>query len=211
MDANECQQNKKRFLELCHEYIKREGLENLLKYLEKSDFYEAPSSVSYHLNEPGGLCRHSINVFETALKLHEAIAVPAILEGNSTFVEAVKTESIAIAALFHDLCKVKLYHSKKRWKKDETDHWISYQGYEAKDDFPLGHGEKSCLIISWFMRLSGEELLAIRWHMGMFDMAENGTAQRYAFREAMEKSPLVSLIQAADMLSSNLLEKTTQY
>ena len=47
--------------------------------------------------------------------------------------------------------------------------------------------------------------------MGMFDMGENGSSLRYAFRAACDKCALVSMLQAADMLSANLLEKTTTY
>ena len=127
------------------------------------------------------------------------------------FSKPLKAESIAIATLFHDLCKVKLYHKKEKWKKDENNRWLSYPGYEIEDEFPLGHGEKSWLIVSWYMKLTAEEMLAIRWHMGMFDMGENGSSMRYSFRAALEKSPLVSLLIAADMLSANQKEKTTTY
>ena len=82
---------------------------------------------------------------------------------------------------------------------------------DEADEFPFGHGEKSCVIVGWFMRLRQEELLAIRWHMGMFDMGEQGSSMRYAFRAAMERSPLVALVQAADLLAANCLERTTKY
>ncbi len=211
MEQQERDTNKQLFQELCHQYIKRDGLDRILAYLDKTDFYDAPSSASFHLNEKGGLCRHSINVFQTALKLNESVAAPAISDGVSPFTEPITEESIAIATLFHDLCKVKLYHEVQKWKKDDNGRWMSYPGYELKDDFPLGHGEKSCLMLSWYMRLTPDEMLAIRWHMGMFDMGENGSSLRYAFRAAVDKSPLVVLVQAADMLSANLLEKTTTY
>lgn len=211
MEKQQIEQNKQRYIDLCHEFIQRDGLDAMLAYLENTDFYTAPSSTKYHLNEDGGLCLHSINVFETACKLYDNVAQPAIAAGVSPFTQEVSKESIAIATLFHDLCKVKLYHKAERWKKDEKGRWVSYPGYELKDDFPLGHGEKSCLMLSWYMRLKPEEMLAIRWHMGMFDMGENGTPQRFAFFAATEKSPLVSIVHAADFLSSNLLEKTTTY
>lgn len=211
MTPQEIEDNKQRFIALCHENIKRDGLEKVLSYLENSDFYTAPSSTNYHLNEDGGLCKHSMNVFETACKLYDQVASTAISSGQSPFTEEVTKESIAISTLFHDLCKVKLYHKATRWKKDANNHWISYEGYEIKDDFPLGHGEKSCLILGWFMRLKQEEMLAIRWHMGMFDMGENGTSQRYSFYAALEKNALVSIVHAADFLSSRLLEKTTEH
>lgn len=211
MNAQQIEKNKERFVAYCREYIHRDGLDALLSYLEKTDFYIAPSSASFHLNEDGGLCKHSINVFETAFLLNEGVVVPAIKEGNSPFTEQLSTESIAIAALFHDFCKTKLYHKAERWKKDENGRWVSYPGYELQDEFPFGHGEKSCVIIGWFMRLRQDELLAIRWHMGMFEMTEQGSGTRFAYRAAMEKSPLVALIQAADMLAANCMEKTTKW
>lgn len=203
--------NKQRFIDLCNEHIHREGLDKVLAYLEKSDFYTAPSSTRFHLNEDGGLCLHSMNVFEAACKIYNEMAKPAIVNGTSPFTEEVSMESIAIATLFHDLCKIKLYHKAERWKKDDKNRWVSYPGYEVKDDFPLGHGEKSCLMLSWYMRLKPEEMLAIRWHMGMFDMGESGTPLRMSFFSATDKSPLVSIVHAADFLTSNLWEKTTVY
>lgn len=203
--------NKQRFIDLCNEHIHREGLDKVLAYLEKSDFYTAPSSTRFHLNEDGGLCLHSMNVFEAACKIYNEMAKPAIVNSTSPFTEEVSMESIAIATLFHDLCKIKLYHKTERWKKDDKNRWVSYPGYEVKDDFPLGHGEKSCLMLSWYMRLKPEEMLAIRWHMGMFDMGESGTPLRMSFFSATDKSPLVSIVHAADFLTSNLWEKTTVY
>ena len=203
--------NKQRFIDLCNEHIHREGLDKVLAYLEKSDFYTAPSSTRFHLNEDGGLCLHSMNVFEAACKIYNEMAKPAIVNGTSPFTEEVSMESIAIATLFHDLCKIKLYHKTERWKKDDKNRWVSYPGYEVKDDFPLGHGEKSCLMLSWYMRLKPEEMLAIRWHVGMFDMGESGTPLRMSFFSATDKSPLVSIVHAADFLTSNLWEKTTVY
>ena len=203
--------NKQRFIDLCNEHIHREGLDKVLAYLEKSDFYTAPSSTRFHLNEDGGLCLHSMNVFEAACKIYNEMAKPAIVNGTSPFTEEVSMESIAIATLFHDLCKIKLYHKTERWKKDDKNRWVSYPGYEVKDDFPLGHGEKSCLMLSWYMRLKPEEMLAIRWHMGMFDMGESSTPLRMSFFSATDKSPLVSIVHAADFLTSNLWEKTTVY
>ncbi len=209
MTKQEIQENKQKFIDLCHQYIHRDGLDKILSYLEKTDFYEAPSSTSFHLNVDGGLCLHSINVFETALAINNVVAKPSIANGISPFTEEVSEESIAISTLFHDICKVKIYHKSVRWaKNDATGKWVNYNGYEVKDDFPLGHGEKSCLMLSWYMRLTPDEMLAIRWHMGMFDVGENGTPSRIAFYNAADKSPLVSIVHSADFLSSKLKEKT---
>ena len=211
MNETEIKQNEDKFKKYCKEYIERDGLDKLLAYLDSTDFFTAPSSSNFHLNETGGLCLHSLNVFETAKAIYEEIIEPKIVAGSSPFTEIVPIESIAISALFHDLCKTKIYKQTERWKKDENGRWMSYPGYEISDDFPFGHGEKSCLIIGWFMRLKQDELLAIRWHMGMFEMTESGTSTRFAYRAAMGKSPLVSILQAADLLSANCMEKTTTF
>ena len=113
--------------------------------------------------------------------------------------------------LFHDLCKTKFYHKTEKWKKDEQGRWVTYPGYEIVDEFPFGHGEKSCMILHWFIHLKQEELLAIRWHMGMFEMTEQGSGTRCAYRTAMEKSVLVVLLQVADMISANCFENTIKW
>ena len=118
MTPIEINANKQRFIDCCHQYIQRDGLDKILAYLEKSDFYEAPSSASYHLNEKGGLCKHSLNVFHTALKLRKHILEESIASGESPFTEVPSEESVAISALFHDICKVKL--RRKNGRRTET-------------------------------------------------------------------------------------------
>lgn len=210
MTELEIQQNKDKYIALCRQYIKREGIEELLKYLEtKTDFFTAPSSTKFHLNTPGGLCLHSLNVFEAAMKINESLLRPKQDAGECLFAEPLIEESIAIAALFHDLCKCGLYHQTEKWKKDENNKWISYIGYEVNDEFPFGHGEKSCYIINFYLKLRKDELLAIRWHMGMYDVNENGSSGRYSFYNACDMTPLVILLQMADMSCSHWFEETT--
>ena len=55
--------NKEKFIALCKQWIKRDGLQDLLNWLEETDFYEAPASTRFHSMFEGGLCSHSINVF----------------------------------------------------------------------------------------------------------------------------------------------------
>ena len=211
MTELEIQANKEKYLAYCRQYIHRKGIDELLDYIEhKTDFFTAPSSTKFHLNTPGGLCRHSINVFEAALKINEHLLRPKQDAGECLFSEPLKEESIAVAALLHDLCKCGLYKQVEKWKKDEQNKWVSYIGYEVNDEFPFGHGEKSCYIINFYLRLTKEELLAIRWHMGMFDVAENGSSGRFAFYNACDISPLVVLLQMADMSSSHWFEETTK-
>lgn len=204
--------NKRCFEATARQFIHREGLIELLEHLAtKTDFYTAPSSANFHLNETGGLCKHSLNVFLTAMKITGHIVGPYIQEGISPFATPISEESVAIVSLFHDICKTNIYHATERYRKDDTGRWVAYQGYRIEDDFPLGHGEKSCYLLHSFMKLTKGEALAIRWHMGMFDMAEAGSAQRKSYYAAMEQSPLVAILQAADLLSANCLEKTIHY
>lgn len=210
MTEQEITQNKQKFFDLCHKYIQRKGIDELLNYLDtKTDFFTAPSSTKFHLNTPGGLCQHSLNVFDAALNINKHLLLPKQEAGQCLFTDPIKEESIAIAALFHDLCKCGLYKQTEKWKKDESNKWVSYIGYEVKDDFPFGHGEKSCYIINFYLKLTKQELLAIRWHMGMYDVGENGSSGRYAFYNACDATPLVLLMQMADMASSHWFEETT--
>lgn len=188
---------KKEFIKTCKENIKRDGLSALLQWLESSDFFTAPASTKFHGNYNGGLCEHSLNVYKELLRLNELY--------NTQY----DNETLAVVALFHDLCKVNFYKKGKRNVKDETTgQWYSKDIFEIDEKVPLGHGEKSCIILQWFIHLSIEELLAIRWHMGGFDSAVKGGD--YSLSRAQDVSKLVSLLNAADLLSSNLIETTIQ-
>mgnify|MGYP007127100658 CR=1 FL=1 len=49
----------------------RPGGAALMIVLEELDFYNCPASAKHHLNVPGGLVLHSLNVARTALELCE--------------------------------------------------------------------------------------------------------------------------------------------
>ena len=42
---------------------KREGIENIITWLDESDFKFAPASTQYHNSVRGGLLAHSLNVY----------------------------------------------------------------------------------------------------------------------------------------------------
>ena len=110
-------------------------------------------------------------------------------------------ETIAIVALLHDICKVNLYKTSKRNKKDETGKWVEVPFYEYNDTLPYGHGEKSVYIISGFMRLSREEAMAIRWHMGF-----SGEENVNTIGKALEMYPLALATNIADMEATFYIE-----
>lgn len=183
------------FLNICNEKIKREGLEDLLDWLSKSDFFYAPASTKFHGNYEGGLLEHSLNVYHNLLKICEQFPVE----------KKFSDETLAITALFHDICKVNFYKKGSRNVKNEDGKWVAKEVYEVCEKAPLGHGEKSCIILQQFMKLSLDELLAIRWHMGGFDSASRGGD--FGMSNAQSLTPLVTYLQVADMLST-LYEET---
>ena len=83
--------------------------------------------------------------------------------------------------------------------------WETVKKYEIYDTMPLGHGEKSVMIIYRFMKLNANEIFAIRWHMG-FSEEKNYYNQ---IGDAMERFPIVLALYEADLEASKLLEDLT--
>ncbi|MCF0203079.1 MAG: HD domain-containing protein [Bacteroidaceae bacterium] len=213
---DEIEKNKQLFQALCRQYITSErsgSLDRIFAYLDKTDFYTAPSSTVFHYNFPGGLCKHSINVFNSAKAICDKVLNADIDSGASTVAKKYSDESIAIAALFHDLCKIGMYYPEEKFVKDGTK-WVKYLGWGIDDSLPMGHAEKSLYRLSRLIDLKPDEILAIRWHMGMYDMGERGSQLRSAFYSAQDMSPLVVILQCADSYAARCLEETcdlTQY
>ena len=188
---------KKEFIEIYNKNIKRDGADKLLDYLEnRSDFFTAPASSQYHLCREGGLCEHSINVYNCLIDYLSRPRVKELYGLN------VSEETAAIAALLHDVCKTDCYISSFRNKKDKaTGKWIEVPYYEYKDRMPYGHGEKSVYIISGFMRLTREEAFAIRFHMGY-----SNTDDTRNVSSAYEMYPLAFALSTADMEATYYIE-----
>lgn len=181
----------------------REGIEEVLKRLYKLGFFEAPASSAFHLNEPGGLVQHSINVYETAMRLKQVI-----MESKPELADRLPDESIAIAALLHDVCKADVYRATVKRKKFPDGHWDDAPGYDVDyHDFPMGHGEKSVIVLLRDgLRLTNDEMIAIRWHMSAWDLAFQSAEEKSSLNAAREVCPLLTLLQAADGLSAGILE-----
>ena len=108
-----------------------------------------------------------------------------------------------IAALLHDLCKIGCYKAGTRNVKDDaTGKWEKVPTFYYEDKLPYGHGEKSVYIISGFMRLTREEAMAIRWHMGF-----SGPEDNKLVGQALQQYPLAFALATADMEASYFLEK----
>lgn len=102
------------------------------------------------------------------------------------------------------MCKTNYYKvSTRNVKNDVTGQWEKVPFYQVADQFPFGHGEKSVYLIERYMRLTTEEAIAIRWHMGGFDEAVRGGS--YAISNAYNSYPLAVKLHLADMYASYLM------
>ena len=190
---------KAEFIKVYNENIKREGADKLLEFLtDKSDFFTAPASTRYHSAYEGGLAQHSLNVYYC---LKDYMDRPRIKDVYN--IRNYTDEQIAIVSLLHDICKTDFYKVDYRNAKNEKGQWERVPFYRIEDTLPYGHGEKSVYMISGFMRLSREEAMAIRWHMGFSYGDPN---DRNTIGRAFEMYPLAFAVSVADMESSYFLE-----
>lgn len=196
--------DNKEFFEKTLRDTGRAGVENVIENLEKLGFFTAPASSVFHLNTEGGLLQHSLNVYAEAMAIRgkQMEMVPEM--------EALlPKESVAIAALLHDVCKAEIYTKalKSHRKNDGT--WEKVWGYDVDySEFPMGHGEKSVIrLLQWGLDMTEDEMLAIRWHMGAWDMPFQSSEARGCCNAAKAKCPLLALTSAADGLASFILER----
>ena len=175
---------KEEFIKLLRE-TNRDGIENLLNFLEKSDFYTAPASTRFHGCEESGLVKHSLKVYE----ILEQKVKKCCIEMQ------VPEDTVRIVALLHDICKTNYYAVDYRNAKNALGVWEKVPYYKVEDTIPYGHGEKSVMMISEYIKLTSEEKYAIRWHMGYTEPKElyNTIGIAYA------KYPLALLTHEADL------------
>lgn len=185
------------------EKVNRPGMDKLLAYIRKSDFYEAPASTKYHLSCKGGLLQHSLNVLDAM----RGILTPAA-DGYFTYfaagqpVASIPGESVIIIALLHDICKTFFYATSTRNAKNEqTGKWEKVPFFTVKDRMPLGHGDKSVMIIKQYIDLTNQEMYAIWHHMGFTDGSDILTMSN-----AIDLYPIIWAIHTADMIASHFME-----
>lgn len=222
---------KERFLHLAGK-IKRDGITDLMNYLDAKDFFTAPASTRYHGSHPQGLLMHSLWVYDLMKEINELTSLN------------IDKESILVCGLFHDVCKVDFYKEDSEEatsaqmgklrslcdgskydlppKHQRTKVYVSLlidailknksvpeykTTYKVEDRLPMGHGEKSVFIINKFMAITDEEALAIRWHLGGFDPAAWNSPMGNPSVQAFRENKLVALISGADILASYLMDE----
>jgi hypothetical protein len=194
--SNKIQENKDKFLTLLRE-VNRPGMDRLIDWLvSQSDFFTAPASTVYHGNYEGGLTEHSLNVYRL------------FSEKNKIYELGLSEDSVKIMALLHDICKANFYETYSKnvnidpLNQNRKEFWRKVEAYKVDDQFPMGHGEKSVIMISCYIRLAGEEMMGIRWHMGGYENKDNYNSLSAAWK--LYKSG--SCLHTADLEASNLFE-----
>ncbi len=161
----------------------RDGMENLIEFLEKSDFFKAPASTRFHGDHEGGLAEHSFKVYEI---LKDKVKNSAL---------DIPEETIIISSLLHDICKTNFYKIDYRNAKNSLGVWEKVPYYTVEDTIPYGHGEKSVMMITEYIKLTNNEKYAIRWHMGFSEPKE----LYITLGQAFTKYPLALLLHEADL------------
>ena len=130
----------------------RKGVDSVVDYLGKAGFFHAPASVNRHLSHDGGLLEHSLNVYKMAVRLRVQM-----VEMRPGIESRLPEDSVAIAALLHDVCKANIYKKVTKYRKDAHNRWESYDGYAQ------GLSESAAAQSSAGTETSGGSSAA-RWH-----------------------------------------------
>ena len=163
-----------------------DGMDFLIWEMDKDGFFTAPCSGQYHLSVPGGLAKHSLNVYETMCELNES------LNAN------LPVRSLILCGLLHDLGKAGDYgkdnyvpNMLKSGKVSDS------KPYETnKDLLYIPHEVRSVIIAERFIRLTEEEEHAIYYHNGKY------THIGYDVKE----TPLMMILHFADLWCSRVTE-----
>lgn len=185
------------FAQVFKENIRREGADQLLEFLlsKSSDFFTAPASTRFHAAYEGGLVEHSLNVYFCLKDYLSRSRIKEMCKISYT------EETVAIAGLLHDLCKINCYKKSTRNVRDEKGIWQSVPYFEFEDKLPYGHGEKSVYLLSGFIKLTREEAFAIRYHMGF-----SGVEEKTTIAKVFQQYPLALALSIADMEATYYLE-----
>lgn len=195
LDTKRMKENKDRFLILLKEVLHEEEYEELEAYLEETDFFEAPASTKYHLHVKGGLCQHSLNVYDCLVDLVE------------TWNLKCSDTSVRIVALLHDVCKADTYVPSTRRvppERSKTGKWEVEEIWTKDDTYHLGHASKSIYLLQRILPLTMEEIEAIHAHMGSTDLSTMFNS--FDLNAIFSENRLAICLHLADMMASYLLE-----
>lgn len=177
----------------------RDGIEELIAWLDKMHVELEPASAKYHNDYAGGLVAHLLSVYSIAEKLVRSLDVH------------VPTDSLVIVCLLHDLSKIGTYKIAERnipsYGTNGTKIWtkVNYylNDYEALGKQSLPHGTQSAFLAQQFIKLTPDEFFAIHNHMG--PDASNNPSEVY---NAYKNCALAQILHYADGWSTCQLEYT---
>lgn len=186
-------QNFKEIIETSLRKTERDGIDDLLGFMEDAGFYTAPCSGGNHLCKEGGLAEHSCNVMFTAEKLSVSLL------GGKNITPEIRN-SIVIASLLHDLGKIGDYDKQlyvvnilKSGKQSEP------KPFKRNPDLTnVPHAIRSIKLATLFIDLTEDEEWAILTHDGLYDF------MKYDIKG--HETWLSMLIHWADMWSSHVIE-----
>lgn len=187
--------NRELFISIMKQ-VERPGVDELLAWLEGTDFYSAPASTRFHGSYPGGLVYHTLNV---VYELRELVRFYDVKD--------ITNESIIIVALAHDFCKINIYQETMvnvPPQRSKSGKWEQQLGYKKNEILKLGHGAKSLSILQNFIKLEDYEKEAIFWHMGAYD---TGTLSSiHDLYDVFKENKLAFLLHMADMVATYITE-----
>lgn len=195
---------KQRYIDLLMS-TEREGMGNLIAWMERNGFFEAPCSGGHHLAKEGGLLEHSMNVLNVLQDMSFLLCT-----GPAGLTEE-QQDSIILCALLHDLGKCG-DHGKpgyvpnmvKDGRPTKAEPEQKYKQSESKpfevnkDLIPVDHEIRSVKIASKYIELTEEEELAILWHNGLYG--------NFKYQIQGKETPLYLLLHFADMWASRIVE-----
>lgn len=159
LNKEEIQYNKDRFMDLLSklplltDVNRLYRLDDLLYMLENSDFFTAPASTKYHHAWEGGLCQHSLEVYDNLKDIND---VKCLGYDDAT---------IIICGLLHDLAKTN-YYEPTSFNRKIDGKWVAIPGYKVTDNpIPYGnHESTSAWMIRQYIGLTFEEEVAVLHH-----------------------------------------------
>jgi len=154
----------------------RDKIEDLIKYITRMGYFEAPGSLKHH-RFVGGLVSHSLETYHKALQLREK----KIQEGFDP--STMPINSVIIAALLHDVCKADVL----RFNPEKRKAYVC-KGFK-------GHSERSVRQVGYSgFVLTSAEKDAILWHMG----GERRCPNKQKRIDYFNSHPLCDIIRKAD-------------
>lgn len=200
--------NKNDFIALAKRFIGRDGIDKLIAWLERSDFFVCPASTQFNLPIEGGLCQHALNVADLLVRRYFDKGIEELTDADAetTFEGDVTLENILIVALFSSInkanCYVKDFKNVKvngKWEQQEYWKWNEQFLYS-------GRGGKSVFILQQYLKLYIEEAQAIAFFLAGEDNIFAGVVDS-TYRKIYEQSPLALYLHLAEVESTYYLDR----